>query len=428
MTKLFITGAIVGGAILSVVLLFSYLFASTSTYSINDNSPPIVIPPAPIDTRPIVEHIPLPKQVKTIYMTACALATDSFRVDLIDLIETTEVNSIMIDIKDYSGGLSFPPPENSVWYSAWQSSKCGARDSAEFIADLHNKGIYVIGRITVFQDPYIARQRRPDLAVKRADGKTVWRDYKGLSFIDVGAREYWDEIIELTKLSYNLGFDELNYDYVRYPSDGPMRDISFPHSGAISRADNLEKFFIYLNKQVTDPELYSEVRHKNTGRDEAVPYLSADLFGFTTTNQDDLSIGQIIERAFPYFDFIAPMVYPSHYPYNHLDLGDPNNHPYLVVNHAMESAVRRATATTTLQVAFAHERIGTSTPPQYKKAVYSADNLRTWIQDFDYGGDYDAVDVRAQIKASYDAGVDSWMIWSPSNKYTRAALEEATSY
>ena len=174
-------------------------------------------------------------------------------------------------------------------------------------------------------------------------------------------------MVELTRLSYNLGFDELNYDYVRYPSDGPMRDISFPHSGTSTRADNLERFFIYLKEQTTDPELYSDVRHENTGRAEAVPYLSADLFGFTTTNQDDLHIGQIIERAFPYFDFIAPMVYPSHYPYNHLGLGNPNNHPYRIVNHAMTSAVERATATTTGQVAFAHERIGTSTPPQYKK-------------------------------------------------------------
>ena len=427
MIKSFIIGVITGAAILSVALYSSYFFVSTVTYSTPNDVPPVVIPPVPIDTRPVVEHIPLPEQVKTIYMTACALGTLSFRADLLDVIDTTEVNSIMIDIRDYSGSISFPPPKDSVWYSAWQRAKCGARDAAEFIATLHSKGVYVIGRITVFQDPYIASQRRPDLAVKRADGETVWRDYKGLSFIDVGAKEYWDEIVELTKLSYNLGFDELNYDYIRYPSDGPMRDISFPHSGTSSRADNLERFFIYLNEKVSDPELYSDIRHNNTGRDEAAPYLSADLFGFTATNRDDLSIGQIIERAFPYFDFIAPMVYPSHYPYNHLGLGDPNDHPYLIVNHAMKSAVRRATATTTPQVAFAHKRMGTSTPAQYEKAAYTADNLRTWIQDFDYGGDYDAADVRAQIKASYDAGVDSWMIWSPSNRYTRAALESATT-
>ncbi len=419
--------------VILVAIAASLLLTSTTIYvsTVSDSGAkaaeklePIISPPA--DLRPVVKHVALPEQVKTIYMTACALGTVSFREDLIDLIDTTEVNSLMIDIKDYSGGVSFLPPEDSIWHGAWKNAKCGALDLAEFITTLHDKGIYVIGRITVFQDPYAAKMH-PDLAVKYADGKTVWRDYKGLSFIDVGAREWWVNIVELTRLSYNLGFDELNYDYIRYPSDGPMSNVSFPHSQSDSRADNLENFFIYLSEQTKDSELYSEVRHENTGRDKDVPYLSADLFGFTTTNQDDLSIGQIIERAFPYFDFIAPMVYPSHYPRNYLGLGNPNNYPYQVVNHAMASAVARAVATTTRQAAFAHERIGTSTPAQYKKAAYNADNLRTWIQDFDYGGDYDAADVRAQIKASYDAGVDSWMIWSPSNKYTKAALESATT-
>ncbi len=148
----------------------------------------------------------------------------------------------------------------------------------------------------------------------------------------------------------------------------------------------------------------------------------------TTTNYDDLSIGQIQDRAAPYFDFIAPMVYPSHYPKTFLGLGNPNDHPYKVVHYAMESGVKRMTATTTYVNGFLHERIGTSTPAKYTKPAYSPDKLRTWIQDFDYGGDYDAADVRAQIQASYDAGVQSWMIWAPSNIYTREALfdEEAT--
>jgi hypothetical protein len=142
----------------------------------------------------------------------------------------------------------------------------------------------------------------------------------------------------------------------------------------------------------------------------------------TTTNYDDLSIGQIQDRAAPYFDFIAPMVYPSHYPKSFLGLGNPNDHPYTVVHHAMKTGAMRMTASTTYVNGFLHERIGTSTPATYTKPVYTKDKLRTWIQDFDYGGDYDAADVRAQIQASYDAGVDSWMIWAPSNIYTREAL------
>jgi hypothetical protein len=116
------------------------------------------------------------------------------------------------------------------------------------------------------------------------------------------------------------------------------------------------------------------------------------------------------------------MVYPSHYPNSFLGLGNPNNHPYKVVNYAMASGVERMTSPTTAVNGFYHERIGTSTPAVYQKPVYTAKKLRTWIQDFDYGGDYDAADVRAQIQASYDAGVMDFMIWAPSNIYTRAAL------
>jgi hypothetical protein len=294
-----------------------------------------------------------------------------------------------------------------------------------FIQSLHEKNIFVIGRITVFQDPFYA-DIRPDLAVRSKDGSRVWKDGKGLSFIDVAAKPYWDHIVELSKESYNIGFDELNFDYVRYPSDGNMSDISFPHSAAseygADKQANLEAFFKYLNEKLDDEKLFADVLHKNTGRASSTPYTSADLFGMTTTNYDDLSIGQVQDRAVPYFDFVAPMVYPSHYPKNFLGLGDPNDYPYKVVYHAMKSGVDRLMSNTTPMAGFTHTRIGTTTPAVYAKPTYDGSKLRTWIQDFDYGGDYDAADVRAQIQASIDAGVDSYMVWAPSNIYTRAAF------
>ncbi len=378
------------------------------------------------DTRTVVLHTPQPKQVKAIYMTSCVAGTPTFRADLVDLIEATEINSVIIDIKDYSGTISFRP-DNPAWLPAWENARCGAQDMREFIATLHSKDIFVIGRMTVFQDPFEA-DRSPHLAVKRSDGNTVWRDGKGLAFIDVAAREYWDHIITLVVDSYNVGFDELNFDYVRYPSDGNMQDISFPHSAGSAypndKQANLEAFFKYLNEQLDDETKFAAVRHTNTGRASSTPYTSADLFGMTTTNFDDLSIGQVQDRAAPYFDVIAPMVYPSHYPNDYLGLGDPNDHPYQVVHHAMQSGVTRMMASTTPMNGFLHEQIGTSTPRKYTKPVYGPEKLRTWIQDFDYGGDYDATDVRAQIQASYDAGVMSWMIWAPSNRYTKGALKE----
>ena len=377
------------------------------------------------DTRAVVRHIPLPAQVKNIYMTSCVAGTTEFRQRLVKLAQETEVNSIIIDIKDFSGTISFPPTSEG-WKPAWQEARCGTAQMKELIEMLHDNNIYVIGRITVFQDPFYA-PKHPDQAVLRSDRQTVWTDHKGLSFVDVASRQYWDHIIELSTDSYNIGFDELNFDYVRYPSDGNMSDIWFPKSMAGQyggdKQANLEAFFKYLNEKLDEENRFASVRHENTGRASSTPYTSADLFGMTTTNFDDLSIGQVQDRAAPYFDFIAPMVYPSHYPKNYLNLGNPNDYPYKIVYHAMKAGVDRMQSATTPMQGFLHERIGTSSPAVYKKPSYGPEKLRTWIQDFDYGGDYDAADVRAQIQASYDAGVTSWMIWAPSNVYTSGALE-----
>lgn len=377
-----------------------------------------------VDTRKVMNHVPLPDAVKAIYMTSCVAGTTDFRSRLVALIDETEINAVVVDIKDYSGTISFPPV-SPAWQPAWQEARCGTRDMEQFVATLHEKGVFVIGRITVFQDPFYA-PKHPELAVQRKSDGTVWRDRKGLSFIDVGAQPYWDHILELSVNAYNIGFDELNFDYVRYPSDGNMQDIAFPKSAAgpygSDKQANLEAFFKYLNEKLDDPTYFSAVRHENTGRPTTTPWTSVDLFGMTTSNTDDLSIGQVQERAAPYFDFVAPMVYPSHYPKTFIGLSDPNLYPYKVVHYAMSEGVKRMTATTTSVQGFTHTRIGTSTPARYEKPAYTGDRFRTWIQDFDYGGDYDAADVRAQIQASYDAGVKSWMIWAPSNIYTRGAL------
>lgn len=372
------------------------------------------------DERTEVTHVPLPAAVKSIYMTACVAGTRPFRDEVVAVAEETEINAIIIDIKDYTGSLSFPPERGSL-LPAWDAAKCGATDMKEFIASLHAKGIYVIGRITVFQDP-LRSASHPELAVKRASDGGVWKDGKGLSFIDVSAKDHWDYTIAIAEESYAIGFDELNFDYIRFPSDGNMKDIAFTHTGSKSKPEALELFFAYLHQELSKPERYEKMRHMNTGREMAVPYLSADLFGMTTTNTDDLSIGQVLERALPYFDFIAPMVYPSHYPPGFLNFADPNDHVYEVIEYSMRAAVRRAQASTTPVNGFMHKRMGTSTPAMYSKPVYDAQKLRPWLQDFDYGGDYGSTEVRAQIQATYDVGLTSWMLWAPSNRYTQAAL------
>jgi hypothetical protein len=353
---------------------------------------------------PQAKHIRTPEPMYAIYMTQCAVGTPSLRESLVSFVDDTKLNAIIIDIKDYAGKIAFPT-ENPVLADS-VSDKCGAKDMKQFIERLHAMDIYVIGRITVFQDPYYTKLH-PELSVQsKSRPGEPWKDNKGLSFVAVNSQPYWEYIVELSKESYALGFDELNYDYVRWPSDGPMNDVVYPSQ---DHAGELEKFFKYLHENV-----------KPIG-----VTMSADLFGMTTTNIDDLNIGQVLERALPYFDYIAPMVYPSHYPKGFLGLSNPNHDTYKVVNYSMSAAARRAKATTTPVFSFAHTRIGTSTPARYEKPVYSPLKLRPWLQDFDYGKDYTAADILAQTKATYDAGLTSWFFWDPANRYTalRAALE-----
>ena len=239
---------------------------------------------------------------------------------------------------------------------------------------------------------------------------TPWRDYHGLAFIDVGSRKFWNYIIAIARAAKQIGFDELNFDYVRYPSDGPMGNVYYSHSDKNKRPQELENFFRYLTTKL-----------RTVPRGDYVPKLSADLFGMVTTNYDDLTIGQVLERALPYFDAVAPMVYPSHYPGSFLNLGNPNEHVYTVVNYSLQKAVERTVATST-PIDSWHYIALDKDKKRYRKPAYDKNKIRPWLQDFNYGGVYDATKVRAQIQATYDAGLNGWMLWDPSNRYTRAAL------
>lgn len=356
--------------------------------------------------RPVSAHVATPDAVKAVYMSQCVVGTPTFRDSIVKLVDDTELNAIVIDIRDYTGRIAFPT-ENPV-LKDMVSEDCGATDMKDFIARLHEKGIYVIGRITVFQNPYYTSVH-PDQAVQKAGGG-VWKDHKGLAFVDVGAKPYWDTVVELSKESYDIGFDEINYDYIRFPSDGDMKSAVYSWSQGVSKSEALERFFKYLHEQV------SPIGVK----------MSADLFGYVTVHEDDLGIGQLLERALPYFDYIDPMVYPSHYNSGFAGLKNVNSDPYKVVYTSMAEAVRRTVATTTSIESFAYQRIGTSTPAVYSKPSYPASKMRPWLQDFDYPVDYTPAMVAAQIKANEDAGLNSYLFWDPANKYS--SLKQVVSH
>ena len=357
---------------------------------------------------PLALHVATPTAVKGIYMSQCVVGTPTFRDSLVTFIDTSDLNSVVIDIKDFTGKIAFktdnPVLKDSV------SDACGARDMKEFVARLHEKGIYVIGRITVFQDPYYTKLH-PEAAVQslKINPGMPWKDNKGLSFIDVSSRPYWDYVVELSRVAHEeFGFDELNYDYIRYPSDGPMSDAGFVNQ---NKSEALEQFFAYLHSKV-----------KPTG-----VVMSADLFGYVTVLADDLGIGQQLERALPYFDYIMPMVYPSHYNKGFAGLKNPNSDPYLVVYTSMIEAVRRTVATSSAVHTIGSQPIASTSPALFTKLAYPKTAMRPWLQDFDYGKEYTPADIRAQIKATEDAGLNSWIFWDAGNKYSSLRLFLAPS-
>ena len=347
--------------------------------------------------KPAVQHMPTPSPVTAIYMTQCAVGTPSLRDSLVKLIDSTELNAVVIDIRDYTGKIAFPTDDPLL--KAYVSDQCGAKDMNVFIQQLHDKNIYVIGRITTFQNPAYTKAH-PDQAVQKKGGG-VWKDYKGLSFVDVGAKPYWESVVALGKDAHDLGFDELNFDYIRFPSDGPMSEAVYSLDVGKSKQEALEGFFKYLHDGLAPTGVV----------------LSADLFGMVTTNYDDLNIGQVLERTLPYFDYIDPMVYPSHYPTGFNGYKSVNDHPYDIVNFSLTHAVERTVATTTTIASFAYTRIGTSSPPLYEKPSYEASKIRPWLQSFDYPVIYTPAMVSAQLKAMRDVGLQSYLFWDPTNRY-----------
>lgn len=350
-------------------------------------------------------HVDTPDPVKTIYMTSCVASTHSLRDNLVKLVDDTEVNSVLIDIKTYDGYLSFMPEDPALKDSV---GGCYVKDMQDFIDTLHAHGIYVIGRVASFQDQYMVK-KRPDLAVKKESAtSTVWRDYKGIAWIDASSVEHWRYLVDIAKEAHAIGFDEINFDYIRFPADGDMKDIWYPLSGNKDKSQVIRGFYEYLHHELSPLGIV----------------ISGDLFGMTTTNTDNLGIGQILEYGLANFDYVMPMVYPSHYPNGFYGIPDPNKDVYNVVKISMNKAVARAGATTT-PIFMPDARIGTSTPAIYSKPVWDVKKLRPWLQDNNYPVTYTPEMVKAQIQASYDAGTTGWGLWNAANRYTKSALEPA---
>ncbi len=376
----------------SNISLASSTLASTAdplpTKNLEEDDPP----QKPLENPPAV--------IKAVYATAWSAGTKDRVNYLTELIKTTELNAIVIDVKDYSGYVLYDAKLDAV--EKYNAKEIRISKINRLIKQLHEEGIYVIARISVFQDPVLAKAR-PDLAIRSKATGGLWLDNKKLAWIDPAAKEAWDYNISIAKDVASRGFDEVNFDYIRFASDGNLKDMVFPfyNSSSTYKSGVMKDFFKYLRSELEGIKI------------------SADLFGLTTVNSDDLGIGQIIESAYTYFDYIAPMVYPSHYAKGFLGFKNPAQYPYEVVRYSMNNAFVRLSTSTQV--------INSSSSIVYVPKYTS--KLRPWLQDFNLGAAYTAEMVKSEIQATYDAAsstpelLSGWMLWNPSNVYTKGALQ-----
>jgi hypothetical protein len=379
-----------GGVVIFLICIAIFLmpFLFKTSYSVESKDGKNILSKEEVtkEEPPQIVHVTTPDAVKAIYMTACVAGTPKWREQLKNLIKTTELNSVVIDIKDSTGSISFV--NDSLQKD--HGNGCVVKDMKEFIEELHEDSIYVIGRISTFQDPLYTKTHQ-ELAVRSYSTGGVWKDRKGLSFVDVGAKDYWDHIVDIAKASHEIGFDEINFDYIRYPSDGNMKDAHYTYTvGTSTKSQMVEKFFSYLHNQLKDTGMKT----------------SADLFGLVTVATDDLGIGQVLEKALPYFDYIYPMVYPSHFGPGSAGYSKPAEHPYEIIDYSMSGAIKKEIEYRT------KNGISTTSPSQ----------IKPWLQDFDLGTSYGVPEVRAQIKATYNNGIKSWLVWDAGNTYTEGAF------
>jgi len=324
----------------------------------------------------VVTHMATPTTVKAVYFTSWSAGTPSFQKEMFSLIKGTELNSLVIDVKDYSGRISFPMDDSEIVKTGSVQERIPK--IKEMIGKLHDQGIYVIGRVAVFQDPFIVKVH-PEWSVKDKNTGGIWKDSGGAYWVDPDNKEMWKYVSTIAKEAYAIGFDEINFDYVRFPSDG-VSTAKFDKSASTTKAEVLTSFFSYLHDELSSL---------------GIP-ISADVFGQTTSDIGDMGIGQHFENVLPYFDFIDPMVYPSHYISGFIDYKNPADHPYAVVKYALDQAVLRAV-------------IASSSP----------DKIRPWLQAFDLGATYTPEMVHEQIQATADAGANGWLLWNAGSVYNR---------
>jgi hypothetical protein len=320
----------------------------------------------------------LKTEFRAIYVTSWTAGISRFNT-LLDMVTRSHLNAMVIDVKDSTGKVGYDSKVPLVAQTGAYEKRI--RDLDAILRQCREKKVYTIARIAVFQDPNLAKARS-DLAVS-AGGNGVWKDRKGLAWVDPASKEVWDYNLAIAKEVAAKGFDEVQFDYVRFPTDGKLKTMSYPvYKRDVPKHEIIRRFFAYVDQQMKPVDVLT----------------SADIFGLTTMVDDDMNIGQRIEDVADYVDFVCPMIYPSHYPKMHLGLKNPADHPYRIIYDASMRGMKRL---------------------EGKRA-----RMRPWLQDFKLGAVYDRKMIIDQIQAARDAGVSGFSMWNARNVYTESAYLE----
>ena len=329
-------------------------------------------------------------KVRGIYISGPMAGSTELFQNILDSAAGTEINTVVIDFKDDQGRITCPV--DSPVASEIGACRPYVQDMKELIASLKERGLYVIARVVAFRDPWLA-EKKPEWSLHLADG-SLYRDRQGMAWVDPYRKEVWDYLVEVGTEAKETGFDEVQFDYIRFSTEGTMRDVVFDEAvtGGRSKTDVITEFVKYAYENLASQGLF----------------VSADVFGtIIGSDIDAQAVGQVYTEMAKHLDYICPMIYPSHYGPGNFGLEHPDTMPYETVLEALKKSQ--------MVMDQAAEADG---------HVSSQAIVRPWLQDFtaSYLGEgnyipYGYNEVQRQIQAVKDAGYDEWMLWSAANRY-----------
>jgi hypothetical protein len=315
----------------------------------------------------------LPAEIRGVHVTM-ALASLPGRLDRYAALARDGLNTVELDVKDENGYVGFV--QRAPLLARRTEAAHDFYDPVQVAADAHEAGVYLIGRVVVFEDPTLTAAR-PDLAIQYADG-SVWRTSRGQGWSNPYDRRVWKYNADIAVAAAKAGFDEIQFDYVRFPSDGDVEAAVYPHRRSEPKGKTIEGFLAYAAGRL----------HRLGVR------VSADLFGLAATR--DLGIGQVPRRFGRYVDAVYPMVYPSHYNKGEYSLTDPEAFPGRTVAHSLHDYKRQLRGEKT--------------------------RIVPWLQDFSINRPYGLIEVADQIAAARAQDVGGFLLWNPLGVYTQEAL------